>query len=59
MVREAEMGDLQAVLELYLDLHEKCIPEQDAHLEQTWNRIIEDPDHHLIVNEVGGRIVSS
>ena len=59
MVREAEMGDLQAVLELYLDLHEKCIPERDAHLERTWSRIIEDPDHHLIVNEVGGRIVSS
>ena len=59
MVREAEKGDLNAILELYLDLHEKSIPERNGHLESTWNRIIEDPDHHLIVNEVDGRIVSS
>ncbi len=59
MVREAEKGDLNAILELYLDLHEKSIPERNEHLENTWNRIIEDPDHHLIVNEVDGRIVSS
>ena len=59
MVREAEKGDLNAILELYLDLHEKIIPERNEHLENTWNRIIEDPDHHLIVNEVDGRIVSS
>ncbi len=59
MVREAEKGDLNAILELYLDLHEKNIPERNGHLESIWNRIIEDPDHHLIVNEVDGRIVSS
>ena len=59
MVREAEKGDLDAILELYLDLHEKSIPERNGHLESTWDRIIGDPDHHLIVNEVDGRIVSS
>ncbi len=59
MVREAYREDLDAVLELYLDLHEKSIPERNRHLESTWNRIIEDPDHHLIVNEIDGRIVSS
>ena len=59
MVREAEKGDLNAILELYLDLHEKSIPERNGHLENTWDRIIGDPDHHLIVNEVDGRIVSS
>ena len=59
MVREAEKGDLNAILELYLDLHEKSIPERNGHLESTWDRIIGDPDHHLIVNEVDGRIVSS
>ena len=59
MIREAEKKDLHALLELYLDLHEESIPEPSAHLDGTWDRIIEDPDHHLIVNEVDGRIVSS
>ncbi len=59
MVREARAEDLNAVLELYLHLHEESIPEQNEHLEKTWDQIIEDPNHHLIVNEVDGKIVSS
>ena len=59
MVREAEKRDLDAILELYLYLHEDSIPETDMHLEQTWEQIISDPNHHLIVNEVEGIIVSS
>lgn len=59
MVREAEQGDLDAILELYLFLHEEHIPEKDTHLRDTWMQIIRDPNHHLIVNEVDGQIVSS
>lgn len=59
MVREAGKEDLQSVLELYLYLHEDHIPEQDEHLEDVWNQIIEDPNHHLIVKEVDGKIISS
>ena len=59
MVREAEQSDLDAILELYLFLHEECIPEKDIHLRDTWMKIIQDPNHYLIVNEVDGRIVSS
>ena len=59
MVREAGTEDLDAILELYLDLHEDSIPEHDQHLQDTWDQIVSDPDHHLIVNEVDGRIVSS
>ena len=58
-VREAMEEDLDSILELYLYLHEESIPEHDAHLEQTWEQIINDPNHHLIVNEVDGKIVSS
>lgn len=29
------------------------------HLKSTWNTIIEDKNHHIIVKEVDGRIVSS
>ena len=59
MVREAVKEDMDSVLELYLCLHENSIPEKDAHLEDTWDQIIEDSNHHLIVKEVDGKIVSS
>lgn len=44
MVREAEQSDLDAILELYLFLHEDSIPEKDEHLRDTWLQIIQDPD---------------
>lgn len=59
MIREAEKEDLGALLELYLFLHEDRIPERNAHLGKTWNQIMEDTNHHLIVNEIAGKIVSS
>ena len=59
MVREARIEDLDELLGLYLFLHEESIPELNEHLEKTWNQIIEDPNHHLIVNEIDGKIVSS
>ena len=59
MVREAVQSDLDAILELYLFLHEDSIPEKDEHLRDTWTQIIHDPNHHLIVNEEDDQIVSS
>lgn len=59
MVREAQQNDLEAILELYLHLHEDSLPEKDEYLMKTWEQIIKDPNHHLIVNEVDGLIVSS
>ena len=59
MIREARKEDLSAVLNLYLFLHEEGIPERDKNLEDTWAQIINDPNHHLIVNEIDGQIVSS
>lgn len=59
MVREAEQSDLNAILELYLFLHEDSIPEIDEHLRDTWLQIIQDPNHHLVVNEADGKIVVS
>lgn len=59
MVREANGEDLDAVLQLYLSLHEEEIPERDTHLANTWNQIMEDGNHHLIVNEIDGQVVSS
>ena len=59
MVREANINDLDQLLELYLSLHEKEIPAKDEHLEKTWNTILNDPNHHIVVYEIDGKIVSS
>ena len=59
MVREVKKEDLEALLKLYLFLHEENLPEQSEHLEKTWDQIIGDSNHHLIVNEIDGQIVSS
>lgn len=59
MVREAIREDLKFLLELYLFLHEESIPEHDGHLIETWEQIISDQNHHLIVNEIDGQIVAS
>ena len=59
MIREANRDDLKDILELYLDLHETEIPEDSEHLSDTWGQIINDENHHLIVCEVDGKIVSS
>ncbi len=59
MVREAYKSEMNQILELYLYLHEKEVPEETEHLKQTWNTIIDDDNHHLIVCEKDGMIVSS
>lgn len=59
MVREAIKKDLNELLNLYFFLHEKNIPENSEHLENTWKTIIEDINHHIVVKEINGKIVSS
>ncbi|MCH5193346.1 MAG: GNAT family N-acetyltransferase [Oscillospiraceae bacterium] len=59
MVREAKQNDLKELLELYMYLHERSVPELSEHLMSTWDQIIQDENHHLIVNEVDGKIISS
>lgn len=59
MVREAIAKDLEEVLQLYLNLHEKSVPERSEHLITTWNQIVEDENHHLIVNVIDHKIISS
>ena len=59
MVRETVKEDLDELLNLYLFLHEKNIPENSEYLENTWKTIIEDINHHIVVKEINGKIVSS
>ena len=58
-VREIRANELNALLELYLHLHETEIPENTEYLESTWQTITEDRNHHIFVVEENGRLVSS
>lgn len=40
MIREAQQNDLEQILNLYLDLHEKEIPSNNEHLRNTWQMAI-------------------
>ena len=59
MVREIRENELTDLLELYLHLHETSVPEITEEVLSTWNTILKDKNHHIIVNEIDGRIVAS
>lgn len=59
MIREAASGDLPGLLQLYLHLHEDHIPEDGPRLQAAWQAILSDENHHIIVDEADGALVSS
>lgn len=59
MVREIAEHELNELLKLYLYLHEETVPEMTAHLKSTWEAVLQDKNHHILVKEADGRIVSS
>ena len=59
MVREIRKEELAQLLELYTHLHESGVPDESEHLKDTWHTICSDKNHHIIVSEENGRIVSS
>ena len=59
MIREVNKNDLDEILQLYLYLHEKSIPEDSEQLRNAWENIINDVNHHLIVCEIDGKVVAS
>ena len=59
MVREINKTELNELLELYLCLHEDSIPEMTENLKETWNVIMNDVNHHIIVCVIDDKIVSS
>ena len=58
-VREIKENEISALLELYTHLHELGVPENSERLQSTWATICNDENHHIIVCEVDGRLVSS
>ena len=58
-IRELENKDFQQLMELYTHLHEKDIPEMDERVSSVWESILADKNHHIIVAELKGKIISS
>lgn len=59
MVREVIKDDFDGLMKLYTQLHNNPISEKTPEIMELWNRIINDKDHHIIVAEEGGKIISS
>ncbi len=59
IIREIKDNDFQQLMELYIHLHEKDIPEKDERVSAVWENIISDKNHHIIVAEYEGKIISS
>lgn len=59
MVREITEKDLDGLLTLYMQLHDNPMPDNTENVRRVWNQIMRDGNHHIIVDEEDGRIVSS
>ncbi|MDD6395700.1 MAG: GNAT family N-acetyltransferase [Firmicutes bacterium] len=59
MVREITDSDFEGLMRLYMQLHDNPLPEKTDEIMDLWHSILNDKNHHIIVAEVGGEIVSS
>lgn len=59
MIREIKGSDFDGLMQLYTQLHDNPFPEKDDNIIALWNRILQDKQHHIIVAEEDGKIVSS
>lgn len=59
MIREIRRDDLDGLLELYTHLHDNPVPQKIAELSALWDEILADKNHHIIIAEEEGKIVSS
>ncbi len=59
MIREIRHSDFDGLMLLYMQLHSNPFPEKTPETEKLWNKILNDENHHIIVAEENGKIVSS
>lgn len=59
MIREIERKDFSGLMQLYTQLHGNSMSETAQDIERVWERILNDSNHHIIVAEMDGKIVSS
>ncbi|MDE6784342.1 MAG: GNAT family N-acetyltransferase [Ruminococcus sp.] len=46
-------------MKLYMQLHDNPMPDKTVEITELWNRIVDDKNHHIIIAEKNGKIVSS
>ena len=59
MIREITNADFDGLMTLYMQLHGNPFPEKSDEIMALWEGILADPNHHIIVAEEDGKIVSS
>lgn len=59
MIREVRDSDFDGLMRLYMQLHDNPFPEKTDEVMLLWRKILGDEDHHIIVAEEDGKIVSS
>ena len=58
-IREVNREDLKPLCKLYTRFRDEAMPEFDEKIETIWSSILADKNHHIIVGEEAGQIVSS
>ncbi len=59
MIREITENDFDGLLRLYMQLHDNPFPEKDGKTADIWKSILNDKNHHIIVAQENGSIISS
>ncbi len=59
MIREITKSDFDGLMKLYMQLHDNPMPEKTSDIMSLWDKITNDENHHIIVAEENGEIVSS
>ena len=59
MIREITEKDFDGLMTLYMQLHDNPFPEKSDTVITLWQKIVNDKDHHIVVSEDDGKIVSS
>ena len=59
MIREITEKDFDGLLSLYMQLHDNPFPDKDERVIAVWNNILNDKNHHIIVADENGALVSS
>ena len=59
MIREIVNEDFNGLMKLYMQLHDNPMQEKTSEIMELWNRILKDKEHHIIIAEEDGNIVSS
>lgn len=59
MIREVNEDEYEQLMSLYCQLHETSVPEYKGDTRELWQRLVNNPDYHLIAAEEDGKIVST